>query len=357
MPKRTKPKNVVYLFGAGATQAELNYQSCDVNLLMKDNEETGLQGVCSRIMRTVRKEKQLQWLYEATKSTSQIDIEQLITLLEELNFERYRKAADKLRILYYRDILSNLRKTGILKKPKLSMSLFELHENEQLKETETLRGIICLNHDYLLEAACDKIHKGINLGVPFTSDTYQYNKNAPKIIKLYGSFNWRSGKLIRITEAKLTGPHPALLWLPPTTAKETKSYPFNKLLGMAYELLILDCDVLRVIGCSLNQNDWKVISLLFKTQCIRRDNCFDIELIQGQRSGEEIKHRLGFLRNVKTIAQLEGSFTDFSEQEPHNPYEDWLRKTIDEKRLDDRKLRKDLLELYYKGTRTDMLNL
>lgn len=357
MQKGAKPRKVVYLFGAGATQAELNYQSCKVNLLMKDNQDNGLPGVCSRIMGEVRKDKQLKWLYEATKSTSQIDIEQLINLLEELNLDRYRKAADKLRNLYYKDILGNLKKTHIIKKPKLSLSLFELHENKMLKEKELLKGIICLNHDYLLETACNEIHKGINLGVAFESKIYQYNKIAPKIIKLYGSFNWVNGVKIKIIDAKPSKPHRVLLWLPPTIAKETKSYPFNKLLGMAYELLMLECDVLRVVGCSLSQNDWKVISLLFKTQCIQQNKCFDVELIQGQQTGNEIKQRLAFLRNIKTIAELEGGFTDYFDQEPDNPYEDWLRKTIDEKKLDDKTLGSNLSELYFKGIRPDMLDL
>jgi len=357
MKKRSKPKKIVYLFGAGATQAEINYQSKKINLLMRDNQSTGLLGVCSRIMKAIRKDRQLQWLYEATKSTSQIDIEQLISLLEEINLEKSKRAADKLRNLYYKDILENLNKTKIINKPKLAMSLLELHKNKILKEKELLSGIICLNHDYLVETACNKIYKGINLGVAFTSKIYNYNENAPKIIKLYGSFNWLSGKKIRIIDAVPSKLHRELLWLPPTIAKETKIYPFNKLLGIAYELLMLECDVLRVVGCSLSQNDWRVISLLFKTQCIRRDKCFDIELIQEQKEGQNTKQRLGYLRNMKTIAELEGGFTDYFEQEPDNPYEDWLRKTIDEKKLDDRTLGENLLELYYKGTRANTLNL
>lgn len=357
MKKGIKPRKVIYLFGAGATQAELNYQSCRVNLLMRDNTDNGLEGVCSRIMKSVRKDTQLQWLYEATKSTSQIDIEQLISLLEELNLEKYRRAADKLRNLYYQDILRNLNETRIIDEPKLSMALLELHENETLKEKEVLKGIICLNHDYLLETACNQIHKGINLGVPFTSKAYKYNENAPMILKLYGSFNWRSGEQIRIIEANPLKPHREILWIPPTIAKETKSYPFTKLLGMAYELLLLECDLLRIIGCSLSQNDWKVISILFKTQCIRLKKCFDIELILGQETGENIKQRLGYLRNVKTIAELEGSFTDYFDQEPDNPYENWLRKTIDEKKINENTLGNNLKELYYKGTRANVLNL
>ncbi len=349
-----KAKQIVYLFGAGATQAELNYQSCDINLLMRDNPDTGLPGVSSRIMKAVRKDRKLQWLYEATKSTYQIDIEQLISLLEELNLAKSRKAAEKLRILYYKDILGNLSKTRIIKKPKLAMALFELHQNEQLKEIETLTGIISLNHDYLLETACHKIYNGINLGVDFVSKSFGHEPAAPRIIKLYGSFNWLSGKRIKIVESRPTKPHYELLWIPPTIAKETKSYPFTKLLGVAYELLMLHCDILRVIGCSLNQNDWKVISLLFKTQCIRRTMCYDIELIQGQLSGEETKQRLGYLRNVKTIAELEGSFTDFFDQEPINPYEDWLRKIVDEKRLNEKTFGKNLFELYYKGTKISL---
>jgi len=350
MPKRTKPKNVVYLFGAGATQAELNYQSYDVNLLMRDNSDTGLPGVCSRIMKAVRLDKQLSWLYKATKSASQIDIEQLISLLEELNLERYRKAAEKLRELYYLDILRQLMRTQVFNMPKLSMSLFELHQNEELENIEVLTGIISLNHDYLLETACQKIFEGVNLGVDFTSAIFDFNKEAPPIIKLFGSFNWKSGERIQIFKCERSKPPDReLLWIPPTIAKEARSYPFNKLMGKAYELLMLKCDILRIIGCSLNQNDWKVISLLFKTQCIRRDKCFDIELIQGREAGEDTKQRLGYLRNVKTIAELEGSFTDYfdQDQEPDNPYEDWLRRTIEEKRISEDTLGENLKELCY----------
>ncbi|MCK4825434.1 hypothetical protein KA005_57330, partial [bacterium] len=309
-----------------------------------------LPGVCSRIMTSVRGDKKLNWLYEATKSTSEIDIEQLISLLEELNLERYRKAADKLRKFYYADILRHLTKTRVFKTPKLSMSLFELHQNEELRNIEPLTGIISLNHDYLLETACQKIFKGVNLGVAFTSDIFDLNKEAPPIIKLFGSFNWKSGERIQIFKCERSKPPDReLLWIPPTIAKEARSYPFNKLMGIAYELLMLKCDILRVVGCSLNQNDWEVISLLFKTQCIRGDGCFDIELIQSRESGEDTKERLGYLRNVKTIAELEGSFTDYfdQEQEPDNPYEDWLRKTIDEKRISEGTLGKNLKELYY----------
>jgi hypothetical protein len=359
MAKIISPKQVVYLIGAGATQAELNYQSCHVNLLMRDDLGTGLAGVCSRIMKAVRNDKQLSWLYEATKSTSQIDIEQLISLLEELDLEMYRKAADKLRKLYYLDILGHLMRTRVFNTPKLSMSLFELHQNEEFKNIEVLTGIISLNHDYLLETACQKIFEGVNLGVDFTSDIFALNRDAPPIIKLFGSFNWKSGERIKIFKCNLSKPPDReLLWIPPTIAKEARSYPFNKLLGNAHELLMLKCDILRVIGCSLNQNDWKVISLLFKTQCIRRDKCFDIELIQGREAGENTKQRLGYLRNIKTIAELEGSFADYfdQEQEPDNPYEDWLRKTIDEKKISEDTLGENLKELY-EGTRADSQEL
>jgi hypothetical protein len=355
--KKTTPKKVVYLFGAGATQAELNYQSYDINLLMRD---TALLGVCSRIMEVVSKDKQLQWLYEATRSTSQIDIEQLISLLEELNLEMYRKAADKLRELYYLDILRQLMRTRVFNTPKLSMSLFELHQNEELKNIEVLTGIISLNHDYLLETACQKIFEGVNLGVDFTSSVFDFKKEAPPIIKLFGSFNWKIGERIKIFKCERGKlPDRELLWIPPTIAKEARSYPFNKLMGKAYELLMLKCDILRVIGCSLNQNDWKVISLLFKTQCIRGDKCFDIELIQGRESGEDTKRRLGYLRNVKTIAELEGIFSDYFDQgqEPENPYGEWLREAIDEKKISEDTLGKNLKELYYKGIKRNILNL
>jgi hypothetical protein len=49
---RAKPKQVVYLLGAGATQAEVKYLgAAEVNLLMRDSEELGGEGLSTAILK------------------------------------------------------------------------------------------------------------------------------------------------------------------------------------------------------------------------------------------------------------------------------------------------------------------
>ena len=80
--RQAKPKEVVYLWGAGATQAEISYLGAQViNVLMRDNEELG-EGIATRILRRLEKRWQ-----SAFGEDQGIDIEKLISLLvASLNF-------------------------------------------------------------------------------------------------------------------------------------------------------------------------------------------------------------------------------------------------------------------------------
>ena len=64
--------------------------------------------------------------------------------------------------------------------------------------------------------------------------------------------------------------------------------PYNFIWGRAFDVLA-KCDVLRVIGCSLNQNDISLIDLLFKVHLERADY-FEIEIIDFQKQGDQIKN-------------------------------------------------------------------
>ena len=55
------------------------------------------------------------------------------------------------------------------------------------------------------------------------------------------------------------------LWIPPGVDKRTEYYPFNLLWGKAKEFL-MNCDILRIVGCSLNRNDWALIPILYIIQ-------------------------------------------------------------------------------------------
>ena len=65
------PTRVVYLCGAGATQAELDYRGGPViNLLMRDNKETG-EGIAARIF------SDLPETYQSFRADGGTDIEKL----------------------------------------------------------------------------------------------------------------------------------------------------------------------------------------------------------------------------------------------------------------------------------------
>jgi len=125
------------------------------------------------------------------------------------------------------------------------------------------------------------------------------------------------------------------LWIPPTILKESKSYPYNKLAALAYELLARHCDLLRIVGTSLTQNDWNVLSLIFNAQRHREmanNEPFVIELIMPQSAGEQIKIDCGYLKNVIPIGFLtDGQFADYktpenipAESDLMNPFAYWL---------------------------------
>src|ERR1700737_3068564 len=98
-----RPKKVVYLWGAGATQAEVSYIGARrVNLLMRDSEELG-EGVAIRILG--RLPERWRSVFVAERGT---DIEKLVSLLAASNVDRYYKLAAKIRQLYFEDICESL---------------------------------------------------------------------------------------------------------------------------------------------------------------------------------------------------------------------------------------------------------
>jgi hypothetical protein len=123
---------------------------------------------------------------------------------------------------------------------------------------------------------------------------------------------------------------------------------------------LLDCDILRIIGCSLNRNDWELISLLYTTQSLRNDGkTYEIELIDCPKSCKNIKNNYTYLR-LKNILEIPVT-RDYLIQEyfpqhvgkpivgavlneleenvavpKYNIFEIWLR-SIGEKMLDDGK--------------------
>lgn len=333
-------KKVVYLIGAGATHAEGKYKSSEAPCLLMGDIQ-GWPGVSSRIIEKVKRNRSINHPLINTldeirrlEESRNFDIEKVISLLSNTNFPEDLKISEKLKNYYYKDILENLIKINILNNPELITGLFELHHIKEFKKYEDLLGIICLNHDNLLQIASKKVYKGINLGFEFKSSFLRKNDTAPLIIKLHGCFSWVQDRkaFINVVEIKKpTRTKDEILWIPPSIVKESKAYPFNKLVALAYELLE-KCDVLRIIGCSLSQNDWNIISLLFNAQNIqnkKHGRCFNIELILQPKTCTTIVENYTYLNNLIPLGKLQEGLFEGVENIPNlNPFHFWLKEKI-----------------------------
>jgi hypothetical protein len=287
--KASSPKSIVYLWGAGATQAEITYLGAStVNLLMRDSEQLG-EGVATRILR--RLPQRWQSAFAADNGT---DIEKLISLLAASGVATHAKLADTIRELYFDDICGSLAAARILTNPQLAVGLLAMHSVETFrKNTEMLAGIITTNHDGLLQSAAQTIEKEVDIGIPFQStDITQAATSRVRILQLHGSFTWRFALPTSVSLLTASSTYsPDTVWIPPAILKESKTYPFNKLAALAYELLSKYCDVLRIVGSALTQNDWHILSLIFNAQRhreITKGSAFRIELITSHRTGTAI---------------------------------------------------------------------
>ena len=327
-------KDVVYLIGAGATQSEVSYRGAAiVNLLMKDNDLGA--GVSTAVLKKVGETNLLG-------ASSGADVEKLISLLSSAGVTRLQKLADKMRNHYFGEIVDRLVSSKIIDDPFLATALIELHANAVFHEkVERLAGVLTTNHDGLLQVAVHKAHGILNLGMPFESDDFVFtdSQDIPPLLQLHGSFTWQFGVPTRIAKLQPgVGYSKDTTWIPPTITKEARSYPFNKLIARAYELLARHCDVLRIVGASLTQNDWNILSLIFNAQkhreC-RKGAPFRIELVMPHDRGVSVQNECSFLKHLVPIGFLtEGSFADYKDDltklspDQLNPFSYWLKEKI-----------------------------
>jgi hypothetical protein len=338
MAKKAKPKRVVYLWGAGATHAESQRLGSAINLLMRDHPDFG-EGITTRILRRIGKKA-----ISSFGPGEGVDIEKLISLLAASGVEEHVSLAERMRSNYFKELRSSLTKAKLLGDPQLAVDLFMMHRDSTFKnEVETLKGIITTNHDGLLQMASERVFGAINPGFEFESKNFhQPDVDTPAILQLHGSFSWRFGMPMRIEKLNQQSKYTGTVWIPPTILKESKSYPFNKLSGIAYELLARECDVLRVVGTSLTQNDWNILSLIFNAQRHReaaRGQAFLIELIMPRAAGEWVERDCAYLKNLQTIGYLtEGQFSDYNddtgpplrpEDDMANPFAYWLNEKFE----------------------------
>jgi hypothetical protein len=311
-------KRVVYLFGAGATIAEASYAGIE--------EPLSLEHISELVIKEAKKRRLPKDILAEIQPDDIQDIELYISLLESMQTIKYSDMTKKLRSIFCETIQKNLTIGKEPIKPVLEMALLQMHQS--VAKEEEIKGAISVNYDSLLDYSFNEIYDGVNYGIKCvcSSGDYHIRNDTVPLIKLHGSFNWRrSYPLIEIDEQQAkSGKQTEMLWIPPSIQKTRDMYPFNILWGKAFELL--DCDILRIVGCRLSQNDWGLISLIFSTQ-MRTDGAYSIELINSNESGSDIRKRNGFLKNVKVLEEMEG-FIDIAKYGSMNPFLSWLQRKI-----------------------------
>ena len=333
-----EPKKIVYLWGAGATHAEAQHLGSTVNLLM--GKVTGGSdfaiGVAGRTMERIGLQFSAHF-----GANEDIDVEKLITLLTMSGIKRHVDYAQGIRKEYFAELTDSLNQAGIMKNPKLANQLFRLHADPKFQtDAEVLEAVITTNHDGLLQLASQQTFGYLDLGFEYHSREFKRVEGSESvpIIQIHGSFTWSFGVPISVGRRPSKAKSSSTIWIPPTIEKDTRAYPFNRLNALAYEKLSNRCDVLRIVGSSLTQNDWNILSLIFNAQrhcqAIGNDT-FTIELIAPVKTGNAIKYSCGFLDKILTIDQLsDGDYEifrqgeDVADTDANNPLEYWLNQKI-----------------------------
>ena len=307
------PKKVTYLFGAGATHAEI--QDIDpTNGRFLSEKGLLISDVSKRVMKIAQNDSDfIKGVEEVTYREGPVNIELLISLFET---NRIPNAASKV------ISLKNLVKSDITKilTPKrrkdfyLHKALFELHK--LIANKEKLLGVISLNYDPVLDDAYKATHNNKIPNYCHTSYTSNDDKYFP-LLKLHGSFNW--------TKIETYGKKKEIEIIPLGINKNYLAPPYNFIWGRAFEILA-QCDILRIIGCSLNQNDLGLIDLLFKAH-LARNKYFEIQIIDLPDTGKLIRKSYGFFKGIVAIEEIERPLIPLDDiQLPTaNPFKIWLK--------------------------------
>lgn len=295
------------MFGAGATHAEL--QNVDPDL---DDEKTGLliRNVSSRVIAEASRDKRYRQDVETVSGIKgSLNIELLISLIENSKVPGWEYKTHVLKTLVEKDI------KGILVPARtrrfyLHKALFQYHQQPSTTANEKLIGVISLNYDHVADDAYQKVLGSANYSLSLDAETSR-SQNIP-LLKLHGSFNWDN--------VTIRGRRRRIEIIPMGSSKSYLHAPYGFIWNRALEVLI-ECDVLRVVGCSLSQNDAHLVDLLFKAQLERRDP-FGLQIIDSVTAGDDIRRNYGFFPNITTLSDLGGISGGTG---PANPFAAWLK--------------------------------
>lgn len=294
-------KKIVYLFGTGLVQSEISSSGWPGSTIMTK---------ISKDVYTKSKTnngKYYNLVKDLSNSPEDFDIEHMLSLFEEIDepqISEFGDLIDEVRILFQKSIIENLKNsTNVYVKPKFLAILLKLHKdysNNLGDDGEILEGVITVNFDNLIEKAYIDVYGGLNYGIDLNYNNIP-KSNAPYIMKLHGSFNWKlDGTQIKAFPEFEESVDENSFWLRPSVFKRPEEEIYKKLWKKSKQILE-NCDILRIVGCSLRIEDWFLISLIFRSQLGKK---FTIELILSENTGSKIKEKLPFLSKMKSIKDM-----------------------------------------------------
>jgi len=211
-----------------------------------------------------------------------------------------------------------------------------------------------LNYENLIERAARCMGFDVDYSLTFaesTSSSLGRQRKPVTILKLHGSFNWRNEFPLSIEDGLEDDAD--ILWIPPGVEKHNENYPFNILWGKARELL--NCDVLRVIGCSLSRNDWRLVSLLYTTQRLnKRKKGYTIEIISPPATGDSIEEKYPHLR-IRKVYELK-EIRDFVFASLYKQHGTTAARTMDDQIVVEYLGKKNIFETWLKAKGDALLN-
>ena len=294
-------KKVVYLFGAGASQGAVSARGSSIRLLMRDLSEEIHEKLHDLVEEKYSTNKSVQRLVNEVIDAD-ADVEQVITFLEESGSHTHRTFAGELRIAFKEVLQKRLDRVQDdleTHSAELYATLIDMHLIPGFEEK--LSGVLTLNYDGLLESAVWNLH---GMGVDYGVSIFDPHKSQDllTILKLHGSFDWADEWPINRKNKGDSEWMP--LWIPPGIQKAKANYPFNVLWGMARELL--ECDILRIVGCKLSANDWDLVSMLFTTKHVHTQHGpYEIEVIDTPFTARRMGTEFPYLQ-PKSLIELGG---------------------------------------------------
>jgi len=303
------PKKIAYLLGAGATEAVVKNLS-SVNGLMTSD-------IRQHIAKTYSSKPFSTRVWNEIVSDG-YDLEHIVSVLEY----QYNYSASNTLRNYYRNAIVELSK-NIFKKSSINPPynlysvLIDMHLNLDAKLDEELLCLMSLNYEDILENTIKK-HFKYEVDYGIHNNTSSIAARQVSVFKLHGSFNWENVRPIQVAKTMTALSPNNTLWIPPGVDKKKENYPFNLLWGKAIEM-IMSCDVLRVIGCSLSRNDWGLIPMLYTIQKFNTDGKkITIEIIDYPKTAETIKKSYQYL-NIRSIMEIDEFYSFYERQFPGAP--------------------------------------